>query len=97
MIGDYLTQDAVLRRRTGVAASGTPTYEDVPIKCLFGWGARLVAGSNGQQVTARGLVFTKTKVLVGDAIQHEGRDWPVITSYERIGLGGVINHYEVFI
>lgn len=97
MIGTYLKQRGTLKRRTGVASDGTPAYTTVPIKCLFEWGARIAVGPKGQTVTASGRVFTATEVNVGDAIYHEGRNWPVIAAYARIGLSGNVDHYEVLI
>lgn len=97
MIEAYLNQRMTVRRRTGVAFNGDPTFQDVlDVPCRWEKSRRLVRNEQGEQVVSETTVFTQEAVSTGDElVDSAGRTWPVVTVGDNPGLDGESMFLEV--
>lgn len=96
MIEGYLHQTATLKRPTALAADGSRTYTSVSITCRMEPRMRLMTNQKGEQVTSSARLFTIEEVRIGDVIEYDGRDWPVIAAHEQWGMD-TVSHWEVYL
>jgi hypothetical protein len=69
------------------------TYKTATIKGRKETGHKLIRNKEGQEIVSTACVFTQSTISENDLI--DGR--PVISVEEQIGLGGVVEGYEVYL
>ena len=95
MISMYLNQEAVWLSTTGLNDYGEPITVESTIKCRFEYNRRLIRNKQGIEVVSEAKVWTKAAIGPADAIQYDGRDWPVMSVAKCVDLMGDFSHYEV--
>jgi hypothetical protein len=96
MIGAYLNQTVLWKRRMGVNRHAEPIFsEPISINVRFEGKRRMVRDAKGQDVVSEALVFCREDVQPGDVLVYEGREWTVITVSPVPDLSGRISHREV--
>lgn len=97
MIGVYLSQTAVWRRRAGQDEYGKPTFApDTSIACRWEWKRRLVRTLSGDEVVSEARVFLRDAVGAGDVlVDPAGRAWTVISASPQYALDGAELYREV--
>lgn len=95
MISKYLNQDALLKKM--VPKDGYPPIpgHSTPIKVRWEGKRRLVRNAQGQEVVSEARVLCTAEISPGDVLEYGGRNWPVITVSEAVGLDGRLMFREV--
>lgn len=95
MIRNYLNQTVLWKQM--ISEDGYPPQPGpgVPINVRWEGKRRLVRNLQGQEVVSEARVFCTEQVGPGDVLEYGGRDWPVITISEAVGLDGRLGFREV--
>ena len=96
VIENYLNETTIWKRVTGLNEYGEPVTESKEIK-IVPWegGHKLVRDAQGREVVSVARTKCVEPVQVGDLLQYEGRDWPVLASNSYSFFNGVRSHREV--
>lgn len=96
LINTYLNQTVIWRQATGQNEYGETTFA-VPVTIKVRWEGkrRLVRDKEGREVVSEARVFCTETVKPGDLLEHDGREWPVITVFVVPRLNGAESHKEV--
>lgn len=94
MITGYLNQTATWKRVVGLNMYGEPEMEEQEIKVRWEGKRRLVRDKEGREVVSEARVFCTEAVKPGDALEYDGRSWPVIAVSTVSGLDGAESHRE---
>ena len=96
MIGNYLNQTAVWKKKTGDNGYGEPAFANpVAIKVRWEGRRRLVRDKQGKEVVSESEAICIEDVQADDVLVYGGRDWPVIAVSDVPELNGEIDHREV--
>lgn len=96
MIGPYLSQTSVWKRRTGSDGYGAPTFSQTAIPSRWEQKRTMVRDSKGDEVLSEARVYVTAAVTAGDElVDPDGRGWTVITVWIRRNLSGVEEFREV--
>lgn len=95
IITGYLNQTA--KHKTMTSADGYPPQPGTGADIACRWEAkrRQVRDREGLEVVSEARVFCVADVKPGDVLEYDGRDWPVITVSEAVGLDGATMFREV--
>lgn len=76
---NLLTQNVILKKKNGTDSNGCIELgEDININCRIEFSSSVVIGSNAQQLTSSGRIFTEHEAELGDVLVIDNKQYTVI-------------------
>jgi len=88
MIDNYLNQQVVWKKVTGLDAYGKPSLSQSTIKARVEEQNKLVRSKTGEQVVSVARLFVKDPVSIDDRITLNGKDYMVLSVESCVSLDG---------
>lgn len=94
MIEAYLNQNITLKSVTSVNEYNEPVFTTSTIKARFEYDRTMVKNEKGEEVVSEAMLFTTNTIKADDVISYDGKDFPIISVANIVGLEGNLSHYE---
>lgn len=95
MIDIYLNQVVTLKTPSSINDYNEASYTTKNIPARFEYKRKLVRKPTGENIISEAQCYTETQVKPDDVITYDGKDWPVISVKDQVGLDGSVQFYEV--
>jgi len=94
MISEYLNQTVTHKTVSNVNNYNEKTYSSTSTSARFIYKREMIRNADGEEITSKAIVYTKTELSEGDVITHDSKDWVVRFVYPWIFLDGSVMGYK---
>jgi hypothetical protein len=94
MIEAYLNQNIILKTVTSINEYNEPIFTTSTIKARLEYDRTMVKNEKGEEVVSEARLFTVNQIKADDVINYDGKDYPIISVANMVGLEGNLSHYE---